>query len=296
MEEKCEICPRKCGVDRNKAKGYCGVCGDGILVSRAALHFWEEPCISGDSGSGTVFFSGCNLRCIYCQNYQIANCTVGKEISIERLCEIFFELKNKGANNINLVTPTHYSVQISQAIKMAKEKGFNLPFVYNTSGYETREAIASLKGLVDIYLTDFKYFSSELAKRYSNASDYPEVAKDALKEMFLQCPTAVFDECGLMKKGIIVRHLLLPGCLDDAKNVLKYLFFTYGHSIYMSIMSQYTPLENVKAYPEINRRVTSEEYNALIDFAVDLGVENAFIQEGECAEESFIPSFDYQGI
>lgn len=299
MEKVCTLCPRNCGVDRkNGEKGICGQTAE-VKVARAALHFWEEPCISGASGSGTVFFSGCSLHCVFCQNEPIANGAVGKEITIERLAEIFLELQGQGANNINLVTPGHFIPQIREALILAKKQGLLLPIVYNTSSYETVEALKSLDGLVDIYLPDFKYMSSELSEKYSHAADYAEAAKAAIAEMVRQTGTPVFYEAGkeeLMKKGTIVRHLTLPGCMDDSKEILRYLYTTYENQIYISIMNQFTPLENVSAFPELNRRITEDEYEELIDYAIDLGIEQGFIQEGETAEESFIPEFDCAGV
>ena len=256
---------------------------------------WEEPCISGEAGSGTVFFSGCPLRCVYCQNYALARAEQGKQITTERLSDIFLELQEKGAANINLVTPTHYTLQIIEAVQMSRAKGLHLPIVYNCSGYEKVETLRMLEGIVDIYLTDFKYMEAEPAMRYSKAPDYPEVAKLALAEMVRQCPEARFEELGMMQQGVIVRHLLLPGHLKNAKNVVQYVYETYDDTVYLSLMNQYTPLPQVKDYPEINRKVTEEEYEELVDYAIDLGVEHGFIQEGETAEESFIPTFDNEG-
>lgn len=295
--EKCTLCPRECNVERDAEKvGFCGVPSESIVAARAGLHMWEEPCISGENGSGTVFFSGCTLRCVYCQNYDIARATSGKEITKERLVQIFLELQEKGANNINLVTPTHYTKQIIWAVQTAKKNGLNIPIVYNCSGYEKVETLHLLDGIVDIYLTDFKYMDEMLAERYSKAKDYPEVAKAALAEMVRQTSEAEFDEEGMMKKGVIIRHLLLPGYLENAKAVVKYVYETYKDQVYLSLMNQYTPLPQVKAYPEIDRKVTEEEYEELVDYAIAIGVENGFIQEGETAEESFIPEFDHEGI
>ena len=292
----CMLCPRECNADRKHGEhGICGVSGEGIMGARAALHMWEEPCISGEMGSGTVFFSGCPLRCVYCQNYDLARAERGEYITTERLSEIFVELQEKGAANINLVTPTHYTQQIIEAIQKAREKGLHLPIVYNCSGYEKVETLCMLDGIVDIYLTDFKYMEAELAMRYSKAPDYPEVAKLALAEMVRQCPEAQFNEQGMMQQGVIVRHLLLPGHLKNAKSVVQYVYETYGDRVYLSLMNQYTPLPQVKDYPEIYRRVTGAEYEKLVDYAIDLGVEHGFIQEGETAEESFIPTFDNEG-
>lgn len=293
----CTLCPRECKVNRIEGKkGVCGVAGVEIYLARAALHMWEEPCISGEEGSGTVFFSGCPLRCVYCQNYNIAHAKMGKAITKKRLAEIFLELQEKGANNINLVTPTHYTPQIVWAVNEAREQGLKLPVVYNCSGYEKVETLKKLEGIVDVYLTDFKYMDSEMAKRYSRAEDYPEVAKAALKEMVHQTGEVTFTDEGMMQKGVIVRHLLLPGYLDNAKAVVQYVYETYGDKVFLSLMNQYTPLPQVEKYAEINRRVTEEEYNELVDFAIDIGVENGFIQEGETAEESFIPEFNNEGI
>lgn len=296
---KCDLCPRKCLVDRKK--GEKGICGqtENLKVARAALHFWEEPCISGDAGSGAVFFSGCPLHCVFCQNENIANGTVGKEISLERLVDIFLELQEKRANNINLVTPGHFVPQIVKALDQARKEGLTLPVVYNTSSYETVDTLRMLEGYVDIYLPDFKYMSPGLSKKYSHAPDYAEVAKAAIAEMVRQTGKAVFvngDEDNLILRGTIVRHLTLPGCMEDSIQILKYLHETYGDTIYISIMNQFTPLSNLEKYPELNRRITDEEYETLVDYAIDIGIENGFIQEGDTAEESFIPAFDCEGV
>ncbi len=296
---KCDLCPRKCLVDRKK--GEKGICGqtENLKVARAALHFWEEPCISGDAGSGAVFFSGCPLHCVFCQNENIANGTVGREISLERLVDIFLELQEKGANNINLVTPGHFVPQIVKALDQAKKEGLTLPVVYNTSSYETVDTIRMLDGYVDIYLPDFKYMSPVLSKKYSHALDYAQVAKAAIVEMVRQTGKAVFvngDEDNLILRGTIVRHLTLPGCMEDSMQILKYLHETYGDTIYISIMNQFTPLSNLEKYPELNRKITDEEYEALVDYAIEIGIENGFIQEGDTAEESFIPAFDCEGV
>ena len=295
MSKKCSLCPRLCLADRNITTGYCGV-KNTLRVARAALHFWEEPCLSGDEGSGAVFFTGCNLRCVFCQNYEIARAEQGKEITIERLTEIFLELQEQKANNINLVTATHYVPQVVEALKAAKEKGLHIPVVYNCGGYESVETLKLLEGLVDIYLPDFKYLDSERAKRYSRAEDYPETAKKALAEMVRQQPEAVFDDRGIMQKGVIVRHLMLPGGIKDSKAVVNYLYETYGDQIFLSLMNQYTPLPHVSEYPEIDRKLKKFEYDRRVDYAISLGVENGFIQEGETAKESFIPAFTNEGV
>jgi len=292
----CTLCPRECGADRlNGKKGYCG-CDGRLVVSRAALHFWEEPCISGNEGSGTVFFSGCPLRCVYCQNREIALAKNGREISVSRLCDIFFELREKGANNINLVTPTHYIIHIIKALELARKKGLDIPVVYNTGGYEKEESIRLLEGLVDIYLPDFKYISTETAKKFSNAPDYPEIAKKAISEMHRQVGEPSFDERGMMKKGMIIRHLVLPGHIIESKKALKYICSTYGDGVYLSIMNQYTPMGEFDEFPELTRRVYPHEYKSVIEYASRLGIKNAFIQEGDTAKESFIPAFDNEGV
>ena len=294
----CDICPRNCKKERQEGNvssyGYCQV---SVLpkVARAALHFWEEPCISGEEGSGTVFFSGCNLRCVYCQNVEIAAGVRGKTITVKRLSEIFLELQDKGANNINLVTPSHYYPQIKEALLLVREK-LHIPMIANTSSYDSVEALREMEGLIDIYLADYKYADSTLAKKYSHAEDYPQVAAEALKEMFRQVGEPEFDERGIMKKGMIIRHLLLPGCGEDSKAVLKFLYDTFGDSVFISIMNQYTPLPHVEKFPELNRGITEEEYEEIVDYAIDLGIENGFVQEGETAEESFIPAFDGGGV
>lgn len=295
----CNLCPRECGADRTAGqKGYC-LMDDKIFVARAALHMWEEPCISGEKGSGTVFFSGCNLRCAYCQNYEIAAGRKGKEVTVERLSEIFLELQEKGAANINLVTPDHYLLAVIKAVRLAKQNGLALPVVYNGSGYEKPEAIASLSGIVDIFLTDFKYMDAGLAKKYSKAPDYPDVAKKALACMAEITGDPSFDEEGMMKRGVIVRHLLLPGHKKNAKDVIRYVHETYGNHVFLSLMNQYTPFQRLMGEAdceELCRKVTRREYEAVVDYAIGLGVENAFIQEGETAKESFIPDFDGEGV
>lgn len=292
--KNCMLCPRKCGVDRSKEKGFCGM-PDKLFAAKAYLHLWEEPCISGETGSGTVFFTGCNLRCVYCQNRKIAEGREGFEITSKRLGEIFLELQDKGANNINLVTPTHYVPHIISALDKVKDK-LKIPVVYNCGGYESTDTLKKLDGYIDIYLPDFKYCDSRLSKRYSNAEDYPEVVKSALDEMVRQTGSCQFDKNGIMQKGVIVRHLVLPGFLQNSKDVIEYLYKKYGNDIFMSIMNQYTPLEYVKDYPEINRKLTEKEYDEIIDFAAGIGVENAFVQEGGTVSESFIPIFDGEGI
>ena len=323
---KCTLCPRRCGVNRLAGQtGYCGQTSE-IRAARAALHMWEEPCISGSNGSGAVFFAGCAMKCIFCQNHDIASSDIGKVISSERLSEIFLELQDKHANNINLVTPSHFVPQIRTSLIRAKENGLTIPVVYNTSSYENVETLKILDGLIDVYLPDLKYHSSDLALRYSNSPDYFITASAAIAEMFRQTGTPIFEnerhygnhsskcvydlsqrenaqngiydisESEVIKKGVIVRHLCLPGTIDDSKAVLKYLYDTYNNDIYISIMNQYTPLKQMISDPLLGRRLSESEYNEIIDFCISLGMENAFIQDGETASESFIPSFDYEGL
>lgn len=294
--ENCLLCPRKCGINRSTGQtGVCGVSSE-IKVARAALHYWEEPCISGKRGSGAVFFSGCSLHCVFCQNREISDGKAGKVISKERLSDIFMELADKGANNINLVIPGQYIPDIVWAVNDAKSRGMKLPIIYNTSGYENVTELKLLEGIVDVYLPDFKYMDSTLSARYSRAKDYPSVAKQALSEMVRQQPDVVIDDAtGLIQKGVIVRQLLLPGHVNDAKAVLKYLYDTYHDHVYISMMSQFTPIA-LKDYPEINRTVTRREYERLVDYALEIGITNAFIQEGDVAKDSFIPAFDCEGV
>ncbi len=291
----CNICPRNCNVDRSEKTGFCSMT-DRLKISRAALHLWEEPCISGEKGSGTVFFSGCNMKCVFCQNKDISTGGFGKEITVERLAEIFIELQEKGALNINLVTPTHYVMQIIRAVKLAKAKGLRLPIVYNTSSYEKVETLKLLEDVVDIWLPDFKYFDNRAAIKYSKSPDYVRISQQAIAEMVRQQPQCIFDDDGIIQKGVIVRHLVLPGQTKAAKNRVEYLYKTYGDNIFISIMSQYTPCTDLAGYPEINRKITAEEYNDVVDYAVEIGVENGFLQEGESASESFIPPFDLTGV
>ena len=296
----CTLCPRNCGKNRESSIGICNE-PDRLFVARAALHMWEEPCISGENGSGAIFFSGCSLRCVFCQNHDISTAEIGKEISIERLIQIFFELKEKGANNINLVTPTHYIPHIAIAGLIAKEKGLDIPFVYNTSGYEKPESLDLLKDVVSVFLPDFKYFKKETALLYSKAPDYPEVAKKAIDKMVSMVGAPVFDEkTGLIKSGVIVRVLVLPEHTNEAIDIIKYLYSTYKDDIYISIMSQYTPIPSIlpdgKEFDPLRRKVTKREYEKVINAALDLGVKNAFFQEGDVCKESFIPAFNYEGV
>ncbi len=288
--DKCLLCPRLCGVNRNKGEiGFCSA-KDKIKIARFSLHFWEEPCISGEKGSGTIFFSCCNLKCIFCQNYDISTKNNGKEISIEKFAEICLKLQEMGALNINLVTPTMYVPLIKEGLLLAKKRGLNIPIVYNTSGYERVETLKELDGLIDIYLPDFKYFDDSLGEKFSGIKNYFEVAKDALKEMVRQVGEAKFSG-DIMTKGVIVRHMILPKHIEDSKKVIKYLYDTYKDKIYLSIMNQYTPVRKIKEYKELNLTVDNQDYDEVINYACDLGVTKAFIQEGETCKESFIPDF-----
>lgn len=293
--KKCNLCSRKCLINRYERKGICGA-NDKVKIARAALHYWEEPCISGDSGSGTVFFSNCNLKCIFCQNKKISTNGFGKQVEIDELSNIYLNLQKQGANNINLVTPTHYVPSIIKSLETAKRNGLKIPVVYNTSSYETKETMDLLKGKIDVYLPDLKYYNDEYAFNYSNVKDYFKIATNNIKEMYDQVGKNIFDENGMMIKGVIVRLLLLPNHIEDAKKILKYLYETYKDNIYISIMNQYTPIECIEKYVDLNRKVTQEEYDELINYACDLGVINAFIQEGETQSESFIPDFNLDGI
>ncbi len=320
----CTLCPRKCHVNRLAGQtGYCGQTAE-LTAARASLHMWEEPCISGTRGSGTVFFSGCNLKCVFCQNHSIAVGEAGTKITKEHLGKIFLGLQEQGANNVNLVTGSHFVPQVCMALEWAKVRGLRVPIVYNTGSYESVETLKMLDGLVDVYLPDLKYHSSALSRLYSHAEDYFTVATPAIREMFRQVGRPVFlpehceqPECYvqpkdsgqsidvsapdeersyLMTRGMIVRHLLLPGQTRDSKKILRYLHETYGNDIYISIMNQYTPLPHVAHIPELNRKVTEEEYDRVIQFALRIGIENGFFQEGEAASESFIPQFDGTGL
>lgn len=287
--ENCILCHRKCGVDRSKALGYCRST-DEMHIARADLHYWEEPPISGECGSGTIFFSGCSLSCVYCQNSRISRAEVGRAVSVDRLADIMLDLQQKQAHNVNLVTPTHFIPSIADAIRLARTKGLNIPIVYNTGSYDRVEALRMLDGLVDIYLPDLKYYSPRLSKELSSAEDYPDAARSAISEMVRQVGEPVFDEKGIMQRGVIVRILLLPGHVAEAKLSLKYLLDTYGDSVYISLMNQYTPMPGMK--PPLNRPVTREEYGQLLDYAERLGLKNGFTQEFGTAKESFIPPFE----
>ena len=293
----CVLCPRACHVNRLAGQtGYCGQTAE-LTAARASLHYWEEPCISGTSGSGTVFFSGCNLRCVFCQNHNIALGKAGRVIAPEHLAEIFLQLQEQGANNINLVTPTHFLPQIVIALEQAKQKGLHLPIVYNTGSYESPEALRHLEGLVDIYLPDLKYFSPELSTAYSHAPDYFETACAAISEMYRQVGDYELDENGLLKKGVVIRHLILPGMLDNSKRVIDRVANTFKPGqVMFSLMHQYVPCGRAAEYPEINRKVTDEEYAEVEAYLMASTIEDGFVQEGDAACEDFIPCFDGTGV
>ena len=281
----CALCPRKCNIDRSTGIGFCGV-GEKVRISRAAPHFWEEPCISGKNGSGTVFFSGCSLHCVFCQNYKISRAAVGSTVDGNRLLDIFRMLRDKGCHNINLVTADHYIPYILPVLKTAD---IGIPFVLNTSSYLDKKTVRALEGIVSVFLADFKFFDPRVAKKYADAPDYPDVAKAAIEQMVLQTGAPVFEN-GIVTRGVIVRVLVLPGNVIDAKRTVKYLLDTYGDSIYISIMSQYTPVCDTP-YPELSRRLTDREYKSVVDFALAHNIKNCFIQEKSSATEQFIPDF-----
>ncbi|MBQ1551777.1 MAG: radical SAM protein [Bacilli bacterium] len=287
--KNCHLCPKNCGVNRYKQLGFCKSSAD-LYVSYYSLHMWEEPIISGKHGSGAIFFSNCNLKCIFCQNRKISNDGYGKKISLDRLSNIMLELQEKGAHNINLVTPTHYVPLIKYSINSIKDK-LSIPVVYNTSSYENVEIIKMMNGIVNIYLADFKYYDNKLGKRYSNCDNYRECAINSIDEMYKQVGKFVIKD-DLMVSGLIVRVLVLPGHIDDSKKIIKYLYEKYGDNIIISIMNQYTPLFHIEKYENLNRKVNDSEYDEIINYACDIGVKHAFIQEGDTQKESFIPDFD----
>ncbi len=288
--KKCNLCPRNCNADRREnSLGYC-LCNDRIKIAKTMLHFWEEPIISGRNGSGAIFFSGCPLKCVYCQNQEISRQPKGKEVSEAELAEIMLDLQSKGAHNINLVTPTHFIPQIISALDMAKPR-LNIPVVYNTSGYEKVDTLKKLNGYIDIYLPDFKYYNSVLSEKYSKAPDYFNVASEAIKEMFRQVSNITLDENGILKKGIVIRHLVLPGCRKDSIKILEELAkLVPVPSVKLSLMSQYTPEFAPKEYPKLLRRVTTFEYNSVLERAIELGFDG-FFQQKDSATKNYTPNF-----
>ena len=290
--EKCTLCPRNCGINRNKNEvGFCKA-GKDPKVALCNLHYFEEPCISGEEGSGTVFFTGCNLKCVFCQNYKISQNYQGNEIKVEDLANEFIKLQDKGANNINLVTAFMYVPQIIEAIKISRENGLKIPIVYNSSGYESVETIKKLEGYVDVYLPDLKYFDDNLAESFSFAKNYFSVATEAIKEMYRQVGSPVFDDKGMITKGIIIRHLVLPGQIENSKNVLKWIKDNFGSNVYVSVMAQYFPTHLAKEKTELglNRKLTEEEYKEIEDYTFELDL-NGFIQDLEDNEEQYVPKF-----
>ena len=294
MYKSCILCPRECRVNREKGElGFCGL-SNNIKIARADLHYWEEPCISGESGSGTVFFSGCNMKCVFCQNYDISTLNKGYNITVEKLSDIFLKLQYKGANNINLVTPTHFVYDIIKALDIAKGKGLTIPIVYNSGGYEKVDTLKMLKGYIDIYIPDMKYFSDKYSIEYSSAKNYFNIAKDAVCEMVKQVGSPLFNKNGIMTKGVIVRHLMLPYLLFDSKKIIDYLYDTFKDDIYISLMSQYTPTDNVCKVEKLNRKLNPKHYETMIEYLEYKGIKNAYIQGTESATKEYIPEFFYK--
>lgn len=293
--QSCTLCPAKCGINRTQQKGACGA-SDKLIVAKAFLHQWEEPCISGNKGSGTIFFSGCNLHCVFCQNHDISQDCFGKEVSTLRLAEIILELQFQGAANINLVTPTPFILHIIEAVRIAREKGLTLPIVYNTNSYEAIETIELLKGTIDIYLPDIKYLNSKYSLKYSKVPHYFDYASKAVKAMIKQVGHPNFDENGIMKKGVLIRHMIMPDLLEDSKNILRWIKDELGIQAYVSLMCQYTPMYKANLYEEINRKLDDWEYEYIIAFFFKLGLENGFVQDYSSATMDYVPSFDLSGV
>lgn len=290
--DKCEICPHKCGIDRTKKEiGRCKST-DKIKIALYSVHHFEEPCISGENGSGTVFFSNCNLNCIYCQNYEISQEGKGKEISIEELADIFIKQQNKNVENINLVTPTSYTLQIVEAIKIAKKKGLTIPIIYNTNGYERVETLKLLEGYVDVYLPDLKYYDDEIAMKYSKIKNYFEISTKAIQEMYRQVGSPKLDKRGMIKKGVMIRHLVLPNNIENSKNILKWIKENIDEDVYVDIMAQYFPTYKAKEYNELNRKLTKEEYQEIENYVYQLDIKNGYMQELGEHEEEYVPKWD----
>lgn len=294
--KQCTICPRNCHADRTI--GNSGFCHSGVLpkAALASIHKWEEPCISGIRGSGTVFFSGCNLHCIFCQNYAVSNENFGKEITIERLADILIEQQNRNVHNINLVTPSHFLPQIRDAILLAKKRGLSIPIVYNTNGYEKVESLKLLEGLIDVYLPDIKYYDEKFALEFSNAPNYFETASDAVLEMYRQVGKNCFSANGLLEKGVLIRHLILPGCKEDSKKILDWIKKNFGNTVFVSLMNQYTPMYKALTNKQLSRRLTTFEYQKVVDYFLEIGLENGYIQKKSSAKSSYTPLFDLKGI
>ena len=296
MLESCNLCPRKCSVNRlNGQLGFCSASVD-IKIAKVSLHQWEEPCISGTLGSGTIFFSNCNMKCVFCQNHKISHEGIGKTVSIVHLSEIFLEQQKRGAHNINLVTPTHYVPQIIEALKLAKNSGLKIPILYNSNAYENIDTIKALSGFIDVYLPDLKYYKNKYSLKYSKAPNYFNVAREIINEMVSQVGTTKFDSAGIIQKGVIIRHLMLPGLLFDSKKVIDFIYSTFNDSVYISLMNQYTPMYKAANYPEINKPINPNHYEALIDYCLTLGITNCFIQEGGTSSKVFVPDFDLSGV
>ena len=291
----CRLCPRDCGVDRYKGTGFCGA-GDKARVALVSLHPWEEPCLTGEKGAGTVFFSYCNLRCCFCQNHEISHGGKGEKVTEVRLAEIFLEQQERGAATLDLVTPTHYVPQIISALGLARAKGFSLPVVYNSSAYEKVGTIEALKGMVDIYLPDLKYFSGESARAYSEAKDYPETAKAAIMAMFHQVGPMQFREDGSLESGVIVRHMVLPGHRHESMEILDWLWQEFGDEVQLSLMSQYTPMYRAGEHKNLSRRLTTFEYDSVVEHALKLGITRCYTQERRAASEEYVPEFDGRGV
>ena len=292
--KECRLCPHNCGVNRLKGnKGRCNS-DNRLLIALASLHYFEEPCISGKNGSGTVFFTNCNLACKYCQNYEISQFQKGKEITVEHLAEIFLKQKQRGANNINLVTPTSYVYQIIEALDIAKKNGLNIPIVYNTNGYEKKEIIELLRGYIDIYLPDLKYYSNDIAKKYSGIDNYFEIATSTIKEMYKQVGKVVFNEKGILKKGVIIRHLVLPNHILNTKHILKWIKENMPQDIYVSVMAQYFPTYKAKEDGLINRKLNKKEYKQVEEYLYSLNLENGYMQELGEHEEEYVPEFNFK--
>jgi putative pyruvate formate lyase activating enzyme len=292
---KCNICPRNCNVNRYENAGFCKS-SERVKVSKVFVHMWEEPCISGDRGSGTVFFSNCSLRCVYCQNYKISSEGFGIEISLERLSEIFIELQNKNVHNINLVTPTHYIPIVREALKISKSSGLNKPVIYNSSGYENVGSLKTMEGLIDVYLPDIKYYDGKYSIKYSKAPDYFKFASEAVLEMYRQVGAPEFDDHGIIKRGVMVRHLMLPGLLFDSKKIVDWVIGSLPDGVYLNLMCQYTPMNRADEFPELNRKINRAHYEALVDYAVEHGLVNGFIQEFDSADEEYVPDFNLDGV
>ena len=292
MLDNCMLCPHKCGVNRlERKKGRCK-CDDKLKIALASLHMFEEPCISGTNGSGTVFFSNCNLNCVYCQNYEISQLGKGKEISVQILANIFLKQQERNAHNINLVTPTMYVYQIIEAIKIAKSNGLNIPIIYNSNGYENIESIKLLDGYIDIYLPDLKYYTDSLSKKYSKVNNYFEIATNAIKEMYNQVGNATFDGEGLIKKGVIIRHLVLPNHIQNTKNILKWIKENMPEDIYVSVMAQYFPTYKANEDNLINRKLSKKEYKEVLNYLYSLDIKNGYIQDLGTHEQEYVPDFN----